>query len=62
MEDAVKVSRALQQLFVGAITVAVIPSVAFAGIDVVVPEPTSALIWLGLLGVGAACGRSWRQE
>jgi hypothetical protein len=63
MEDVVlRVSSTLRKLLLIVIAVAGLANSAFAGIDPV-PEPTSVLIWLGLMGVVAAVtGRRGRLE
>jgi hypothetical protein len=61
---ALKVFAKIRLWFLVALATAAQSSVAFAVNDPgVVPEPTSALIWLGLIGViSAASGRLSRQR
>jgi hypothetical protein len=64
MEDFVlRFFDSLRMLLLVAIAVLGLTSLAFAGLIEAVPEPTSALIWLGLMGViSAATGRRGRRE
>jgi hypothetical protein len=70
MEDAVlRFARSFRILFLVVIAILGLATLASAGIidpepdPGVVPEPTSVLIWLGLMGVvSAATGRRGRRE